>query len=213
MRLSVGSGTMEAVSTPNPRRPIMPGNKLFESLPGAADPATVTEAAHRTAELLVRGVRKSEDAEVHARVVKLADEYGLDELAELWSDSPADSLPGALWRLYVLRSWVHANADEVSREFRIGREYAEVHAVVAGVAEPPGPAEVRDMVDAVLRGVATGDFATTLDRAAAFARIIATGRAHLADDGYDQVLSAAKLVETADQLQTAARSERAGQLW
>ena len=38
-----------------------------------------------------------------------------------------------------------------------------MHAVVAGVAEPPGPAEVREMVDAVLRGVATGDFATTLD--------------------------------------------------
>lgn len=213
MRTFVASGTMEAVTIPNPRRPILPGNKLFESLPGAADPATVTEAAHRTAELLVRGVRKSEDAEVHARVVKLADEYGLDELAELWSDSPADSLPGALWRLYVLRSWVHSNAEEVSREFGTGREYAEVHAVVAGVAEPPGPAEVRDMVDAVLRGVATGDFATTLDRAAAFARIVATGRAHLADDGHDRVLSASKLVETADQLQTAARAERAGHLW
>jgi hypothetical protein len=213
MRGCVRSGTMEAVTTPNPRRPIMPGNKLFESLPGAADPATVTEAAHRTAELLVRGARKSEDADVHARVVKLADEYGLDELAELWSDSPADSLPGALWRLYVLRSWVHSNAEEVSREFATGREYAEVHAVVAGVAEPPGPAEVRDMVDAVLRGVATGDFATTLERAAAFARIVATGRAHLADDGHDRVLSASKLVETADQLHTAARSERAGQLW
>src|SRR3954467_13466027 len=95
MRRLARSGTMEAVTSPNPRRPILPGNKLFESLPGAADPATVTEAAHRTAELLVRGARKSEDAEVHARVVKLADEYGLDELAELWSDSPPASLPGA----------------------------------------------------------------------------------------------------------------------
>ena len=198
---------------PKPRRPIMPGNKLFESLPGASDPATVTEAAHRTAELLVRGVRKSEDVEVHARVVKLADEYGLDELAELWSDSHPDTLPGALWRLYLLRSWVHSNAEEVAREFGIGRRYAEVQAAIAGVAEPPGPNEVREMVDAVLRGVATGDFATTLDRAAAFARIVATGRAHLADDGHDRVLSASKLVETADQLQTAARAERAGQLW
>ncbi|MEU4192477.1 hypothetical protein AB0E69_11285 [Kribbella sp. NPDC026611] len=204
---------MEAVTTPNPRRPILPGNKLFESLPGANDPATVSEAAHRTAELLVRGVRKSEDTEVHARVVKLADEYGLDELAELWSDASPDSLPGSLWRLYLLRSWVHSNAEEVSREFATGRKYAEVHAVIAGVAEPPGPAEVREMIDAVLRGVATGDFATTLDRAAAFARIVATGRAHLAEDGHDRVLSASKLVETADQLQTAARAERAGQLW
>src|SRR2546423_60618 len=128
-------------------------------------------------------------------------------------DQATGPRPGALWGLYVLRSWVHATAEEVPREFGTAREYAEAHAVVAGVADPPGPAEVRDMVDAVLRGVATGDFATTLDRAAAFARIIATGRAHLADDGHERVLSASKLVETADQLQIAARSERAGHLW
>lgn len=186
---------------------------MFESLPGAHDPAAVAEVAHRTAELLVRGARSTEDADVIARVVKLADDYGLDELADLWSDAPADSLPGTLWRLYLLRSWVHGNSDEVSREYTSGRKYAEVHAVVAGVADPPGPTEVRDMVDAVLRGVATGDFATTLDRAAAFARIVATGRAHLADEAHDQVRSASRLVEMADQLQTAARAERAGQLW
>ncbi len=170
------------MTVPTPRRPILPGNQLFESLPGAAaDPAKVAEVAHRTAELLVRGARSTEDAEVVARVVKLADDYGLDELADLWSDAPADSLPGTLWRLYVLRSWVHSSAEDVAREYATGREYAEVHAVVAGVADPPGPGEVRAMVDAVLRGVASGDFATTLDRAAAFARIVATGRAHLAD--------------------------------
>ena len=207
------SGTMGVVTVPTPRRPILPGNKLFESLPGAHDPAAVAEVAHRTAELLVRGARSTEDADVIARVVKLADDYGLDELADLWSDAPSDSLPGTLWRLYLLRSWVHSHAEEVSREYATGREYAEVHAVVAGVADPPGPTEVKNMVDAVLRGVATGDFATTLDRAAAFARIVATGRAHLADDGHDQVRSASKLVEMADQLQTAARTERAGQLW
>jgi hypothetical protein len=201
------------VTVPTPRRPVLPGAKLFESMPGAHDPATVAEVAHRTAELLIRGARSSDDQEVIARVVKLADDYGLDELADLWSDSPADSLPGTLWRLYLLRSWVHGHAATVSREYTTGREYAEVHAVVAGVADPPGPAEVRDMVDAVLRGVATGDFATTLDRAAAFARIVATGRAHLADEGHEQVRSASRLVELADQLQTAARAERAGQLW
>jgi hypothetical protein len=69
------------------------------------------------------------------------------------------------------------------------------------------------MVDAVLRGVAAGDFATTLDRASAFARIVATGRAHIADDGHEQIRSASKLLEMADQLQSAARAERAGNLW
>jgi hypothetical protein len=35
------------------------------------------------------------------------------------------------------------------------------------------------MIDAVLRGVADGDFADVLLRAAAFSRVVAVGRAHL----------------------------------
>ena len=93
VRGRTGSGTMGRVTVPTPRRPILPGAKLFESLPGAHDPAAVSEVAHRTAELLVRGARSSADQDVIDRVIKLADDYGLDELADLWSDSPADSLP------------------------------------------------------------------------------------------------------------------------
>lgn len=192
---------------------MLPGAGLFESLPSRHDPAAAAEVAHRTAALLVRGAQSSDDAEVVTRVMKLADEFGLDALADLWSDSPADSLPGTLWRLYLLRSWVHAHAETVSQEYAAGRWHAEVQAAVAGVADPPGPQEVKDMVDAVLRGVAAGDFATTLDRASAFARIVATGRVYLADEGHDQVRSASRLVEMADQLQAAARAERSGSLW
>ncbi len=191
----------------------MPGAGLFESLPSLHDPAALAEVAHRTAALLVRGAQNSDDEEVVQRVMKLADDYGLDQLADLWSDSPADSLPGVLWRLYLIRSWVRAHAETVAREYAAGRDHAEVQAVIAGVADPPGPTEVRDMVDAVLYGVAAGDFATTLDRASAFARIVATGRAHIADDGHEQIRSASKLLEMADQLQSAARAERAGNLW
>ncbi len=191
----------------------MPGAGLFESLPSLNDPALLAEVAHRTAAVLVRGAQNSDDEKVAERVIKLADEYGLDQLADLWSESPADSLPGVLWRLYLLRSWVHAHAETVAREYAAGCKHAEVDAVVAGVAEPPGPSEVCDMVDAVLRGVATGDFATTLDRASSFARIVATGRAHLADEGHDEIRSASRLLEMADQLQAASRAERAGNLW
>jgi hypothetical protein len=174
----------------------MPGAGLFESLPSLHDPAALAEVAHRTATVLVRGAQNSDDEKVAERVMKLADDYGLDQLADLWSDSPADSY-----------------AETVAREYAAGRQHAEVHAVVAGVADPPGPTEVRDMVDAVLRGVADGDFATTLDRASAFARIVATGRAYLADEGHEQIRSASRLVEMADQLQSASRAERAGNLW
>ena len=56
---------------------------------------------------------------------------------------------------------------------------AQVARVVAGVADPPGPDELKAMVDEVLRGIAGSDFADVLFRAAAFARVVATGRAAL----------------------------------
>ena len=81
--------------------------------------------------------------------------------------------------------------------------------MVAGVADPPGPDELRDMVDQVLRGIAVGDFADVLLRAAAFARVVATGRAALADT---DALAAARIQSVAEQLDRAARLELADRL-
>ena len=112
------------------------------------------------------------------RVVHLADSEGLETLAELWSGAPADSLAGALWRLYLLRSWVYADPQTAAAEFDRGRAHVPVAEVISGVVEPPGPDEVRALVDEVLGGVVVGDFADTLFRAAAFARVAAAGRVH-----------------------------------
>jgi hypothetical protein len=175
-----------------------------------ADPAARSEAADRAATLLVRGAHDNEDEAVVARVVALADTEGLETLADLWAGSPADSLAGCLWRLYLLRSWVYVDPEAAAREFDEGRRHTPVHEVVAGVVDPPGPDEVRRLVDLVLRGVARGDFADTLWRAAAFARVVAAGRAHLGPSrgaSYDSDLSAAKLVTMAEQLEHAARLE------
>ena len=51
------------------------------------------------------------------------------------------------------------------------------------------------MVDQVLRGIAVGDFADVLLRAAAFARVVATGRAELPDS---DTLAAARIQVVAD---------------
>ena len=99
----------------------------------------------------------------------------------MWSGAPADTLAGSLWRLFLLRSWVHADPERVAREYEAGQRRVDVARVVAGVADPPGPDELRRMVDEVLRGIARGDFAVTLFRAAAFARIVAAGRASLGE--------------------------------
>jgi hypothetical protein len=189
----------------------MPGAARFETLPGDDDPALRSEAADRCATLLVRGAHDTEDEAVVARVVSLADSEGLETLADLWAGSPPDTLAGCLWRLYLLRSWVYADPAAAAREFDAGRPHTPVHEAVAGVVDPPGPDEVRQLVDLVLRGVVQGDFADTLYRAAAFARVTAAGRAHIgagnAATPYQSDLSAAKLVTMAEQLEHAARLE------
>jgi hypothetical protein len=197
-------------------RPLLPGAGHFEALSDELDPAARTEAADRCATLLVRGAHDTADEDVVARVVHLADTEGLDTLADLWSGSPADSLAGSLWRLYLLRSWVYADPAGAAREFDAGRRRTSVHEVVAGVVDPPGPREVRELTDHVLRGVVQGDFADTLYRAAAFARVVAAGRAHEeaghAGTTYPTDLSASRLLVLAEQLERAASLELEGRL-
>ena len=200
-------------------RPALPGAAHFHAIPTAEDPALRTEAADRAATLLVRGARDHADEQVIERVVALADTEGLETLADLWAGSPADSLAGSLWRLYLLRAWVYAAPEAAAREFDAGRRRSPVHEVVAGVVDPPGPDEVRHLTDQVLRGVARGDFADTLWRAAAVARVVAAGRADggPSDDptgrtAYRADLSAARLLTLAEQLEHAARLELDGQL-
>lgn len=162
-------------------KPVPREAAYFDEQQDGVDPALVTEAAERAAVLLVRGAHDSEDAGVAERLVHLADTEGIEAIAQVWSHAAADSLAGCLWRLYLLRSWVHADPVGVARQFEAGRSRAEFARVVAGVADPPGPDELRRMIDEVLRGIAAGDFADVLFRAAAFARVVAAGRAGLAD--------------------------------
>ena len=187
----------------------------FEAIEGGIDPATLSEAADRAASALVRGAHADGDDAMVDRVVHLADSEGLETLADLWAGAPADSLAGSLWRLYLLRQWVYADPRAAAEEFDTGRRHVPVSEVVSGVADPPGPAEVQAMVDAVLRGVVSGDYADTLFRAAAFARVAAAGRARedtAAGSSYASDLAASRLLTLSEQLEHAAHLEMAGAL-
>lgn len=180
----------------------MPGAAFFEDITGGADPQAVREAGDLAATLLVRGAQDSGDHAMTERVLHLADTEGLETLAEVWSGAPADTLAGCLWRLYVLRAWVHRSPSQAAQEYDAGLAGAQVARVVAGVADPPGPDEVKNMIDEVLRGIVS-DFAVTLLRAAAFARVVATGRA---------VASGLNHAETTRMLTLSEQLEAAGHL-
>lgn len=185
-------------------KPVPREAAFFDEQQDGVDPALVTEAAERAAVLLVRGAHDSEDAGVAERLVHLADTEGIEAIAQVWSHAAPDSLAGCLWRLYLLRSWVHADPAGVARQFEAGRSRAEFARVVAGVADPPGPDELRRMIDEVLRGIASGEFADVLFRAAAFARVVAAGRAGLAevpDADVRRMLALAEQLEAAGHLE------------
>ena len=190
-------------------RPSLPGPGLFEAVGDDADPAELAAAGHRIAQLLVRGPHERGDDALVDRVLHLADEEGLGVIAELWSHAAPDTLAGALWRLYVLRTWVHRQPHQAAQEFATGRAYSPVDELLAGVVDPPGPDEVVRLVDTVVRGIVVADFDVVLDRAAAFAHLVGVGRGQLeSGDAH----SAARLLDMARHLRRAASAERANTL-
>ncbi|MEO8906896.1 MAG: DNA-directed RNA polymerase subunit beta [Microbacteriaceae bacterium] len=164
-------------------KPTMFSGSKFESWHGADDPAETMRIAHETAHALLTRVRAEPDAEVIDRLVAFTDVNGIDAIAELWARSSARSLPGALWRIYLLRVLIRQDPDGASFLFQRGAEITTtIDPVVAGAPMPTGPAEITELADRILRGLFEGDFAIALDRAAAFCRITAAGCTSVADD-------------------------------
>ena len=185
-------------------RPMSRGSAFFDEVAGGTDPAMLREAGDLAATVLVRGARESDDPALAERIVHLAESEGLETLAEVWSGAPADTLAGSLWRLFLLRSWVYAAPERVTSEFEAGQRRVDVARVVAGVADPPGPEELRHMLDDVLRGITRGDFAITLFRAAAFARIVAAGRAQIGESSHEEIT---RMLVLSEQLEAAGHGE------
>jgi hypothetical protein len=155
----------------------------FEAFMGGEDPAQISRVAHETAHALLARVREDPDPEIVDRLVQFTDAHGIDAIAELWARSNAKSLPGALWRIYLLRLLIRQDAEGTSYLFQRGTEVVpSIDPVVAGAPTPAGPAEVTELADRILRGLFEGDFAVALERAAAFCRVTAAGCASVADD-------------------------------
>lgn len=197
-------------------RPVLAANieRLAESAAGG-EPHARMELAHATAAAVVGAGRADEPGTSVDRVVRLAETVGLETLAELWRDASSDTLPGALWTLYLLRTWCLTNGAEVARLYRAGRGLAPVDEVVAGVHDDADPEAVGGLADSVLTGVYGGDLAVALERGAAFFRVVAAGREHLAEEGSagaEELLRAARNRACADSLTRAARGWRAGTL-
>ncbi|MBN2176510.1 MAG: hypothetical protein JW722_02505 [Demequinaceae bacterium] len=191
-----------------------------DQIEGDIDPADRALIAHETAAAIVNQARESRRPDLVERLIALVDEEGLETVAMLWSKAEAQTLPGTLWRLYMIREWVKCDAVGVARTYHFGVAAAHVRHETVGVADPPAPDEVRALADAILSGVFTGDLAHALDRAGAFCRVVALGTEfeEEGDDALSQArvhqaaLRASQLAHTGEELERSARMWREGRL-
>lgn len=199
------------------RRPALFGGGEFEAFAGGQDPAAIMRAAHQSARMLLSRARETDDPAVVDRLVTYTDDHGIDALAELWARSSPRSLPGALWRIYLVRVLIRQDPEGVALLFQRGTEVlATIDPVVAGTPLPAGPQEITALADEILRGAFDGDLSDALQRAAAFCRVTAAGAVSVANDqeaanperASELTTRAQRLSITADELMECARLSR-----
>lgn len=155
-----------------PRRPAQLRPEQIELIEGESDTATNSELAHTSAQAVVPlGQRHSQDEEVIERVRKLIETDGVDVLAESWVDSPDDSLPGILWRGYLLREWIRRYPEEAQSRYAAARE-AFRDSEPEKLEQVEEPTKVREMWDEVLKGNFRGDFEEVMRVSARFTDFI-----------------------------------------
>ncbi len=154
-------------------RPVRRPTSAFDNIVGAHDPAEETRIAHATASALLTRVRADESGASAERLVAFTAEHGIDEIAELWSKAPSRTLPGALWRLYVLQLAIHGDPQTAALLYDRGRvELPSADAAIAGAPVPASPDELVALIDTILRGhsVATSPWRSTAPRPSAVCR-------------------------------------------
>jgi hypothetical protein len=181
------------------------------------DPAERAAIASDTARVLIDRGTDHASEELLERLVRFADDHGLDTLAELWAHSSANSLPGALWRLYLVRAVIRHNLDDARLLFQRGvDDLPTIDQVVAGAPDPLSASELGTLLDEIVAGVFRGELAEALDRAAAVARAVSAGAISLSWVANEEAnyLTSRSLNWSviADELSATARLARAGTL-
>ncbi|MDE1565775.1 hypothetical protein ACXITP_00195 [Actinotignum sanguinis] len=147
------------------RRPAQMKPDQLESIEGEADVAYHSELAHTAAQALLPGAGyHTEEPEVRARVLDLIATEGIDVIAEAWARSPEGTLPGMLWRGYLLREWLRRFPNDAAARLTAAREKLGSQGAdgVEKLEKTPTLGDVKSSWDEVFAGSFSGDFAEVL---------------------------------------------------
>lgn len=154
-------------------RPVQLDQALIDHMAGGTDPQALRELASSTAAALLDRVHHTQDPEIVHRVITVIDNEGIEPIAQLWADSDAQSLPGILWRLYVMRTWMQRNQKSLAVLWREGELPPTAASAITGINTSPDANDIAQTADSILAGAFTGDFAVALERAASFTAVVA----------------------------------------
>ena len=213
-------------------RPARLDPEAAEQIEGSTDTAVASELAHRAAQALIGGFPGTEtedDPITRSGIVAAVATNGIDDIAELWADSPATTLPGTLWRLFLVREWIRRDPELVARRYATVIDLTEaddttnarLESALSQARPVPSPTDLRERLHAVLAGSVEGsitEIAPLLSATAGFLRALAAGSNPVwieddADELADRVTRRdSALLATADELTDAARRASAGLL-
>lgn len=220
-------------------RPARLDPEAAESIEGAIDTAASSELAHQAAQALFGDSPLADDGPgagdpgewiTRPGVVAVVAAHGVDAVAELWADSPAATLPGALWRLFLVREWIRRDPALIARRYATVIDLsglsaddgalARFEAARAEARPAPSPDDLRAVLDRVLAGDLADvvALAPVLVAVAAFLRALAAGSDPVwitddADELADRVTRRdSALLATADELAEASRRAESGRL-
>lgn len=178
-----GAYSAGRVGASRPARPAQLSDGRADLLEGGMDPQQISEMSHTTAQSLLQRTHAATPLEpqIVTKVITLVETEGIDLIAELWSHEAPETLPGILWRLYTLRTWMRQNKDLIAQLWTLGEPAEGAASAITGVEEFPSAADIVETADSILTGAFTGDFAVALDRASAFVDVIAAGMEVMAE--------------------------------
>lgn len=200
-----------------PRRPAMLDAEQAENIPGAEDGARSSEVAHLVAQTLV-GIEKDSDQNVqHLR--ELLESGGVDTVSELWSALPANTLPGTLWRLYLVYQWYLRDPDLVNERFQQGISALEIREAAPVERSEKSVSTLMEELAALWEAkTSITGLGPLLDKVADFLHVLASGvSAEWIKDARDELadpvtLRPQALLQTASDLKLSARMAKANRL-
>ncbi|MCI6584643.1 MAG: hypothetical protein MSC45_06200 [Mobiluncus sp.] len=160
-----------------PRRPAIIEPETLEYLEGEEEPALSSESAHTSARILIsapRGEWSDPDPETKERLLNFLSTHGVDDLAELWSRSPAETLPGTLWRLLLIDEWMKRFPEGVARRFQQGLTSPNLSKFIdVEGAHTLDFSGWRKRLGTIMTGEFKEDFADFLEESQAILRVLA----------------------------------------